>query len=191
MIKPHPVGLKEGAPFTVADDEDWNRSEVEAPDLHDDAGQSRKPRAFRKVDMRPAFRQTQRMNRKYHMSGHFGTFACLLIAIVMIAVPPSVSHAASETHGDRQGTAVSASYDCPHHRDEMARTDRKDDAHGQRVGTSDTPASDDCCDGICQSAVIDVPSANDVTDVQKSAFRLWNDQSASIRMVVLIRPPRT
>ena len=79
MIKPHPVGLKEGAPFTVADDEDWNRSEVEAPDLHDDAGQSRKPRAFRKVDMRPAFRQTQRMNRKYHMSGHFGTFACLLI----------------------------------------------------------------------------------------------------------------
>jgi len=118
------------------------------------------------------------------------TLACLLIAIVTIAVPPSVSHAASGMHGDRQGAEVASSYDCPHHLDEMSESDRKGDAHGHHGHTSHTASSDDCCDGICQSAVKDMPAADAVDDAEKSIFRLQDAQSASIRIVLLKRPPR-
>lgn len=131
------------------------------------------------------------MGRHDGIFGRASTFACLLIAIVMIAVPPSISHAAADMHGDRQGAAATPSYDCPHHRDELPRSDRKVDALGHHAGTPDSPSADDCCDGICQSAVVDMIAVDAVEDAERHAFRLQDDQSASIRMVLLKRPPRT
>ena len=130
------------------------------------------------------------MGRTFGILGRLRAFACLLIAIVMVAVPPSMSHAASEMHGDHHGAAVSVSYDCPHHRDDLSRSDRRGDARRHHAGTSDTPTFDECCDGICQAAVIDIAAADAVADAERRAFRLQDDQSASIRSVVLRRPPR-
>lgn len=123
--------------------------------------------------------------------GRAWRFACLLIAIGMIAVPPSVSHAASDMHGDRQGVAATPPHDCPHHLDKASGSDRKGDAHAHRAESSHAQSADDCCDGICQPAVMDMPTGHAVGDAERRAFRLQDDQSASIRSVVLIRPPRT
>lgn len=130
------------------------------------------------------------MGRKFGMLGRLRAFALLLSAIVMIAIPPSMSHAASEMHGDHHGVAVSASYDCPHHRDDLSRSDRTGDTYRHHAGPSGTATFDECCDGICQAAVLETPAATAVEDAARRSFRLQDDQSASIRSVVLRRPPR-
>lgn len=106
---------------------------------------------------------------------------CLML--VGFSVSPNISHAAYGTHVDHASHDYASDVD----NGELAQNESSVGASGDNLASE---FSENCCDGLCLSAVIDNNHSSIPQQSDKCSYLAMDDQSRSFEPLGSIRPPR-
>mgnify|MGYP001033803260 CR=1 FL=1 len=119
----------------------------------------------------------------------FKSLACLALVFALVLSPPAASHAASGMHGDHHvipGNADVEGHD--HGANSSTHPHEEHSSVSDKIG--DDQKSDQCCNDICISAVLNENGHDFSIRVEGSKYLILRGQTASVEPSGILRPPQ-
>ncbi|WP_139274595.1 hypothetical protein [Roseovarius azorensis] len=124
------------------------------------------------------------------MAARFRTLMCILLSVVLVSFPPTISHAASGIHSEHHPVAAQSEHENTQQAHCLFPSVSSSDEQRAHPDNSEDHPSGKCCNGIYLTDALDETTSVLSEYGASAAFVLQHDQAGSIESAGLIRPPR-